>query len=228
MTHRLLALCGVALLAGCIDAPRQVRDAEQLGADGLERVPSRRVGASFVRPGASLASYARVRISLDGIEYRSPPKEVRTAPRVGADNYALSPRQEARLAREFHQAFERELIGDDLFAAADGPGPDVLDVRGRVIDLVVDVPPEVNAFDTQLARRAGEMTMVLDAVDSDSGQVLVRIADRRVISATGDTGLYVSDSVSNLAEVRKNLARWARLLHDRLVELRQAGGAGSE
>jgi hypothetical protein len=221
VSHRLLALCGVALLVGCIDSPRRVREAEALGSDGLERVSSRVVGASFVRPGASLAGYSRVRISLTGFEYRNPPKDVRTAPRVGGGNYALSERQEARLEREFRQAFERELIGSGLYAAAEAPGPDVLDVRGRVIDLVVDVPPEVPATQTNLVRRAGEMTMVLDVADSRSGEVLVRMADRRVISATGDTGLYVSDSVSNLAQVRKNLSRWARLLRERLEELRQ-------
>jgi hypothetical protein len=221
MSRGALAVCGVALLMACIDAPRKLRNEQELAADGLQRVSSRRVGASYVRPGASLAGYSRVRISLDGLEYRRPPRHVRSAPAAGGGNYALGPQQRARFEREFVAAFEHELVESGLYAAATAPGPAVLDVRGRVVDLVVEVPPEAPGSNRTLVRRAGELTMILDAVDSRSGAVLLRMADRRVISQTGDRELYVSSSVSNMAQVRKNLSRWARLLRDRLTELRE-------
>jgi len=219
---RALTLCLAALLA-CADPPRSVELREDLGPDGLKRAPSDRVGLLYLRPGASLAAYSKVRIQLLEVAYRSPPSRSRTGPSGARMNYALAPDQRERLERDFLAAFQRELVDSGLFAGATDPGPDVLDVRGRLVDLVVEVPPESHASDRSYVRRAGELTLVLDVVDSRSGQALLRIADRRVLSQSAGSTLYRSSPVTHTAALRRALSRWARLLRDHLAALRQEG-----
>ena len=98
-------------------------------------------------------------------------------------------------------------------------------VRGRIVDLVVQVPPAPRPSDRSFVRRAGVLTLIVDIGDSRTGESLVRIADRRVISETGDFELYRSDSVSHTAALRKAFSRWARLVRDRVEELRSDAGA---
>jgi hypothetical protein len=210
----------VALALACADPPRKLAQSEPVTADGLRRVPSRMLGASYVHPGADLTAYSRVRIELGEIAYERPPTRARSGRSGVGESYALTDRQRDRLERFFREAFRRELVESGRFEAATDVGPGVLDVRGRIVDLRVEVPPEPRASDRSFVRRAGELTLILDVADSHSGESLVRIADRRVISQTGDFDLYRSDSVTHAAELRKAFSRWARLLGERLDELR--------
>jgi hypothetical protein len=213
-----LVLLGAGLLA-CADPPLRLDAEATLDTDGLVRVPSRRVGGSYLRPGASLRGYSKLRIVFTGVEYERPPTRARSGPSGTGANYALTPQQQARLERYFHETFERELAASPDFEVAAAPGAGVLDVRGSIVDLVVQVPSDTRTSDRSFVRRAGEMTLILDASDSQTGEVLVRLADRRVISQSGDFHLYGNDSVNQSAAVRKAFARWARLLRERLEEL---------
>ena len=197
-----LLLLTTALVA-CADPPRRVGREEALSADGLVRVPSRRVSGSYVRPGADLSRYSKARIELVGVEYEREPSQRRSGPAGTHTNYALTAHQLARIEQYFLEAFERELLGKGGLSAADAAGPDVLDVRGRIVDLVVQVPPEPRPSDRSFVRRAGVLTLIVDIGDSRTGESLVRLADRRVISETGDFELYSSDSVSHTAALRK-------------------------
>ncbi len=55
--------------------------------------------------------------------------------------------------------------------------------------------------------QAGEMTLVLELLDGTTGETLVRIVDCYRSSQT--TGVQWSNSVTNQAEARRVLSRWA-------------------
>ena len=57
------------------------------------------------------------------------------------------------------------------------------------------------------------MTLLLELSDSQSGEALVRVADRKQV---GKPSAYRSNSISNWGEVRLMFKHWAVLLRQRL------------
>jgi hypothetical protein len=187
--------------------------------DGLRRVENARADLAFVKPGVDLRGYSKVVLDPVSIAYKRPQRAKRSG-RAG-DEFALSPKQTDQMKRYFQEAFEAELGKSQVYQLVSEPGPDVLRVRGQIVDLVVNVPPRSpSGPDRTFVASAGEMTLVLELSDSESGEVLARVADRRAArSPTGD--LTESSPVSNWSEVRRMFARWARLLRERLDTVRE-------
>ena len=96
------------------------------------------------------------------------------------------------------------------FSVADSPGPDVLLISGHIVNLNIRVPPmRDQAMDeTDYASSSGQMTLILDARDSTSGEPLVRVGQARAIQL-GDGGWYQSDPVTNSAALRRIFRTWA-------------------
>ena len=61
---------------------------------------------------------------------------------------------------------------------------------------------------------AGEMTLVGELIDSESGQVISRVIDRREARNSGV--MQLTNSVVNAQEARAIAASWARILRSRL------------
>jgi hypothetical protein len=213
-----LAICALAVLAAACGSSGPPRIDYEEGdaattADGLRRVRSYRVGAAFVRPGASLESYRRIKLADVTVSYKRPP-------RVESDR-ALEQHAGSR-GNEFQKIFEDELRKSEVFEVVDEAGPDVLLVAGHIVDLVVEAPGEGSAGrDRVWVKQSGEMTLVLDVRDSQSNAALARMADRRAVQAGGGNTPYRSDAVSNTSAVRTLFRRWARQLRDALDGLHQ-------
>ena len=73
--------------------------------------------------------------------------------------------------------------------------------------------------------RTGEMTLVLELLDATTGEMLVRIVDRQ--RSTDTHYLQWSNSVTNQAEARRFLKRWADKLRAGLDEV-TAGSRASQ
>ena len=96
-------------------------------------------------------------------------------------------------------------------------GPDVLLIRGALLDVVSYVPPEpIGRVDIYL-RSVGEATLVLEIRDSITDAILVRVVDRKAAEDVGGR-LQESNRVTNTAEVRRLAKRWASALRKRLDE----------
>lgn len=98
------------------------------------------------------------------------------------------------------------------------PGPEVLLIRGALLDVISYIPPEpvggrVNVYLSQV----GEATLVLELRDSITEAIMARAVDRR--AAEGMTRLTESNRVSNVTEVKRLARHWGRLLQTRLDEL---------
>jgi len=62
----------------------------------------------------------------------------------------------------------------------------------------------------------GEATLIIEVIDSMSGEVIFRAAERRAAEpGQGTTGVR-SNSVTTWAEVRRLMRRWARTLREGL------------
>ena len=80
-------------------------------------------------------------------------------------------------------------------------GENVLILRPAIINLDVSAP-DTNSAGMQRAytTSAGEMTLLLELLDATTGEVLVRIVDRRQAMDTGR--MQWSNSVTNAAEAK--------------------------
>jgi hypothetical protein len=210
----------VAGSAMASDARQQFEEA--VTADGLERVRIKGVEQVYRAPGASLSGYTRVRIEPVEVAFRKDFDPSRTTSRLKLTAKELEPLRQ-RTGILVREEFSRELErgGYDITEEA---GPDVLEVRARIADLYVNAPDTMEPGRSySFTMSAGEMTLVLELRDSETGQVLARAYDRREARETGQ--LNWTTSVSNEADAREIARRWARILRQRLDAAR-ATGAG--
>ena len=137
-------------------------------------------------------------------------------------SYPLSFDHTERLKRIFQQAMERETARGDQFEIADSAGPRVLRLSGRIVNLVVNVPP-TRGGEADFVQNAGEMTLILDMRDSQTGEPLGRVADRRAIrpDSAGLSMVWESGPVRNWGAVRDLFSNWARILRHALDDLRE-------
>ena len=178
---------------------------QELTEEGLYPVSGARVGFAAIKPGTDLGIYRRLMIP-----------EVLVSQKDDRNNYELGDREIADLRRYFHEELAKELQEKGGYQIVNEPGEDVLFVRTWLMDLLVKTPPEPTSARSKVyVASAGEVTLVVELRDSQTGELLARAADRREVSAPGQ-GLQRSVSVTNVREARRLFAHWARLLRERL------------
>ena len=98
----------------------------------------------------------------------------------------------------------------------------MLRLSGRIVNLVVNVPP-TRGREADFVQNAGEMTLILVMRDSQTGELLGRVADRRAIrpGSAGLSMVWESGSVRNWGAVRDVFSNWARMLRHALDDLRE-------
>ena len=223
MHHTLKAACLVVLTLALTSAPAAPKgdvDAA-LSQGGLQKTKVKDIALAYVRPGASLAAYKRVKLDPVEVEFR----KSKDPSRAGSAIKLSSEEREkirANVARAVQEEFAKELQSSSTYQVASDAGPDVLRVKPRILDLYVNAPDVGQARARTLVSSAGEMTLVAELSDSASGQVLARVADRRDASKEGR--MYLVNGTVNEQEARKIAAGWARTLRKALDK---AHGIGS-
>ena len=218
--RRFLLLGAVlGLGAGCAGSnPTIDTSAEaEMTFDGLYPVKGGTADQAWARPGADISQYSKIMLQGVGIEYRPGGKSGRLYhSRMSVDHYEISDSQKKRLRKILRKAFLDELGKSEQFTIVKEPGPDVLLIRGELLDVVSYVPEESSPMVDVYVSSVGEATLVLEIRDSVSEAIIARAIDRR---AAEDTfGFHESNRVTNSADVRRLAQTWARLLRERLDE----------
>ena len=218
-TIRLLALLAVALVTvGCATADPVVdtSDTAEMSFDGLYPVKGGTADAAWARPDVDLSAYSKVMLQGVGIEYRPGGETGRFfKPSRSSDHYALTDQQKRRFESMLVDIFREELGRSEHYEIVEEAGPDVLLIKGGLLDVVSFVPPEPVGRSEVYLSRVGEATLVLELRDSESEAILARAVDRRVAEDRA-AGFTKSNRAANSAEVRSVLRFWARTLRDRL------------
>ncbi len=221
-----LALLGIGCATGSGTGDGKVyyatgKDAVTPG--GLHRIKWEPFAATFVKPGAKLGNYDAVILDEVTISYERPP---RRDPMPGMndgldDNFALSSDATRHMRSYFHQAFAKELARSNDFRLAEEPGPTVLRIAAHIVNLTIAVPPQRDQApdETVYSSSSGAMTLVLEAEDSLTGEVLVSLGERHEIS-NGLGGFYASNPVTNSGAVRQLFDNWAIRLRKELDQLK--------
>lgn len=205
------------LAAGCAGSNPTIdtTNEAEMTFDGLYPVKGGTADQAWARPGADISQYSKILLQGVGIEYRPGGESgrlYRTSSRV--DHFEISEKQKARLKEILREAFLDELGRSEHFTIVDQAGPDVLLIRGALLDVVSYVPPDPIGRTEIYLSSVGEATLVLEIRDSVSEAIIARAVDRR--AAEDSMGLQESNRVHNTAEVRRMAKTWARLLRERL------------
>lgn len=208
-----LMLVGALLTVAAIPAASVKDMAESMSADGLEQIKVKGIDLVYSRPGTQLASYSKLKIDPVQVAFRKDfePKKTGSHMKLGTEELE---RIRSDVGKLVYEEFVKEL-GKSTYAKVEVAGPDVLHVRPSILDLYVNAPDSMEAGRSRTyTMSAGEMTLVMDIADSETGQVLARVYDKREGRDTGS--ISWSNSVTNQAEARRIAANWAGILRARL------------
>ena len=207
------------LLQGCapLTPAFQTGPNAEVTHDGLTRVDNTRLQAVWLRPDIDLTPYTGMILENAGVEFRP------TRANGGTDNaYPLTETDKERFVELVSEEFRSALSESERFEIVTAPGPDVLLVRGSLLDVISSVPPRESGRTEAFLRQVGEATLVIEVYDSQSGAILARAAERRAAEDLSGrpTRVYTGQGW----ELVRDLARlWARTFREGLEELATTG-----
>jgi hypothetical protein len=202
----LVSLVWIWMTAAC--APRvptiEMGPDAEITHDGLHLVKhSRRLQRVWVKPDFDLSGYSKILPVSAGIHYKRTPKKVR-------GEWPLTEAETTFVEEGLRDALQEELERKGNWEFVTTRGADVLLVRGAIIDLVVTAPSQEVGRNTSYSKSIGRATLVIELFDSESLEILARVADRREISHAD--GSWRNDPISNRAAARQAFRNWARRL----------------
>ena len=188
--------------------------------DGLVQVESDKLDVVYLQPGADFRAYTKVMID---------PTEIAFA-KDWQRNYNNS---SGSLSSRVTDSQMEKAIREGVVAASDifkeawtkggytivtEPGPDVLRVRPGVLNIWVNAPDVPAAGRSRsFAPEAGRATFFIEVRDSTTGALLGRAVDGRTV---GDNMMAWRTRVSNRADFRDEVERWAELSVRGMTELK--------
>jgi hypothetical protein len=207
------------LLAGpAWAAPSKSLD-EAMSHDGLQRIKVKGVELAYAKPGATLAGYKRVKLDPVEVAFHKSWEPSKTGSNL---KLSSAERESIRtgVAKAVQEEFARVLQDKNGYQVVDESGPDVLRVKVNVVNLYVSAPDAGSSMGRSRTYvvSAGEMTLFAELIDSESGDLIARVVDRREARNSGIVSL--SGAGDSAAEARAIAVEWARILRRSLDNAR--------
>ncbi len=221
MKSLMLVLLSLFIVA-CTSAPPALQtgpEAERTF-DGLVRVDNSRFRDAWADPEVDFSQYNKVMSGGATFQFRAVSKTAgRTSLSRGSrGEYWISDANRHKLVDTVSGIFKEELSKTKGWEVVEEVGPDVLILYGELLDIVSFVPPEMIGRGEIYLSSVGEATLVLEGIDSMSGEVLFRAVDRRS-AGSGGGGMTRANTVTSWSEVRRTARRWARILREGLESI---------
>lgn len=218
-----IAIALFACVSGCAQTPSiETGPGAEYTYDGLVRINNSRLKDAWVDPDVDLTQYNKIMVGAAEFEFRAVKKSASstTSRRLNETEFWMSDATKEKLIETVTAVFGEELQKSQKFTVVDEAGPDVLLLVGGLHDIVSQVPPDEFGRSEIFLRSAGEATLVIEAKDSLSGETIYRAIDRRAAERTGGE-LMRSNSVNNMAEVRRLARRWGTRLREGLDSIHE-------
>jgi hypothetical protein len=190
------------------------QDAPETSFDGLVKQEKGRFKLTYVDPDIDFSVYNKYIPGTAQFQFRAVKKtSSMTARRSNQREFWISDADKQKLEDTVSSIFAEELAKSETFTETNEPGPDTLIIRGALHDIVSQVPPEIIGRGEIYLSSMGEATLIIEAVDSLSGEVIYRAIERRAAARPGNQ-LVVANTVTSWAELRRLARRWASNLRD--------------
>jgi hypothetical protein len=207
----------IALLAGCSTTPPTIQEGPnaEVSYDGLHAIDNSVFALAWADPDIDFSRYSKIIPGGATLEFRAVRKNAGTQrARASQSEFYIEQGGRDALAELTTEVFSEELANSTRFTVTDAPGQDVIVIRGALHDIVSNVPPQTAGRSEIFLSQVGEITLILEVVDSMSGEVIFRAIERRALDRQGQA--MRSSSVNSRSEVRRVLRRWATTLREGL------------
>lgn len=218
MNSKILLACAL-IIGGCGSTTPTIQTGPdaQVSYDGLHLVNNSNLEQVWVDPDINFARYNKIMPGGSAFQFRAVKKTpTSTSQRRNLDGeFWINDADRKKLVDEVNSVFDEELEKMTRFEFTDTKGEDVLIIRGGLHDIVSNVPPDLTGRGEIYLSSVGEATLIIEGVDSMSGEVIFRAIERRAAQRPGGDGM-VSNTVTTWAEVRRLARRWATTLREGL------------
>jgi hypothetical protein len=170
-----------AMLVGGVATESRVASAQEVDMtyDGLVPSGRRDLKNVWLKPGIDFSHYNGIIFEAPEFEFRLPGSvEDR---RFRQQQFILTPEDEKGMSDMALRIFTEEAQNIQHYRITDEAGPDVIIVRIRILDVLKIVPTEADdpSMDITRMRSVTEATLIAEAHDSLSGEILARSVDQR-------------------------------------------------
>lgn len=216
--NRYLRILTAALFAVSLSSAAAAADKAPVEWDGLQQTKVKGIDLAYVRPGVDASAYSKIMLDPVEVAFAKNWNPERTGSRM-----RVSQEDRDRIAKELgelaYTTFKEVLSKDGGYPVVDQPGPDVLRLSTALADVYINAPdvPSAGRSRTYVAN-AGQMTLVAEFRDSETGALFTRAIDAR--EARDNMPMTWSNSVTNSAEARRMVTQWANIIRTRLDAVR--------
>lgn len=202
----------VLLVAAAFAAPAFAQNLPAKTEDGLEwrQVPG--VDVAYVRPGADVSEYTRVRLGPVSVSFRKNFARDAAPPNKRVSEADLQGIRE-RLGGLLVEEVTRELAAGG-YEITQASGHDVMQLDLSVNDLTMAMVPQRQGPDDVLAYSTGEMLLEAEVRDSVTGEIEARIFE--VAEGRVTHQLHRITRGENQREARQIAEAWAKLIREKL------------
>lgn len=214
-------IAAILLLGACASKPPTIQTGPEAEVtfDGLTRIDNSAFKDAWADADADWARYDQIISGGAFFEFRAVKKTSGTTrPTSSQTEFWIDDKDKQKLEEEVSAVFAEELAKSTRFTEADKPALNVLIVRGGLHDIVSRVPPQIMGRGEIYLSSVGEATIILEVVDSMSGEVIARAVERRAAERPGGQGMQ-SNTVTTWAEVRRLARNWATKLRNGMDNL---------
>ncbi len=213
----LLAI-GICLLVAPVVAKEKSKLPETTK-DGLQLQHHTKLGAVYLKPGASLADYNKIKIVDCFVSFEKNWQRNFNRDSIELDEHITTQEMQkikAALAAEFPKVFTKVLVKGG-YQVVDDVGEDVLLLRPAIINLTVTAPDLPSAgMRREIVSSNGSMTLYMELYDSQTSAKFAEVIDAEEVGGNG----FAQDAnkVTNKFEFDATLEAWAKILLKRLDE----------
>lgn len=214
MKQLILILC-VSMLVACASKPTlQTGVGAETSYDGLVRIDNSNFKDAWMDPDTDISQYSKIMLADISFEFRAVKKSSSAYLSSSISNeFSIDEQAREKLIATVNAVFTEEVAKSQHFAITDKAGPDVLIVRGKILDIVSNIPPEPIGRNDIYLRELGSATLVLELADSLSGETLARASERSTVDthnkATDFRFATQSNPVTNWSDVKRWARRWS-------------------
>ena len=175
---------------------------------------------TWVHPSADFTGYNKILPGGAEFEFRDvgPATKSRSSMRSTSSKseYGIHDADREKFKQVVNEAFVKELSRSKKYDIVSEAGPGTLLIQGGVLDIVSHVPAETIGRSDMYLSSVATVTLVLELLDSETGQVLAYIEERRKIEPPGGGRIDQFSMPSNSVSVWADIGRWARSSASRL------------
>ena len=209
------------LAAGVVtaqDEATEITDAEE-----LVKKKNKQWGEVWVHPDAEISGYHKLYLWQSVFQFRDLGDEqtnrTTTAMMKGyQDHFAMDEESKSKFETIVSDVVVKELNRSKQFEIVDTIGPSTLAVRGAILDIVSNVPPNVGRQANVHLSNVGEATFIFELIDAETGVIQARVGDRRFIQPPSRMN-QVNQAPTTSATVWNDVEMWAQ---DQAMTLRKA------